>query len=409
MSTTDAPQNSVSQRDVPTPARYTGSPARLTTLKTAYGAKRGLSRHDGDGGSSGGGGRAGVRCGHSVIRFCRNAIDAHTHTMPKLFALPAARPFADTVAAVLVREHGLMGIAEVSPMTVAAFANTETQVKVHESVRKESVYLVGWGKATEEHGTVNELVMQLFVALDALKRASSRVVVVLPMFPYARQDRKDGSRQPITAKTVATTLEAIGADHVITMDLHAAQIQGFFGVPCDNLYALPAFIERIRTHAEPDTPMAIVSPDAGGGKRALALMDRLRAEGIYSNMTLVIMHKERDPATGQVVKQLPTGSCVGRHALLIDDMADTCGTLVKAAAVLKAHGVTSCAAFVTHGVFSKDAVAKIDASADLDGVVTTDTCLSASPSPKIDIVSVAATFAHAIAAEHTGGSVSHLF
>lgn len=329
---------------------------------------------------------------------------------PKLYAIPAAAAFAERV-----RSH--LGIAKVESMDVKSFPCGETRVDIADTVRGENVYLVGWGvgaAGAAGAATVNENLVQLMVALNAFKLASARkITVVYPNLPYSRQDRKDASRQPITAKMLADVLKACGAQHLITMDLHAAQIQGFYDFPVDNLYGSPTLVTYIAKTMDRYEPVAVVSPDAGGRKRVEDTVFRLRRAG-FMDVEMVYMNKRRDPKTGDVVEQQIIGEPAGRHCVLVDDMGDTCGTLIRGAAKLREvdGGVLSVTAAVTHGVFSRDAVAKLLASAMIDTTYVTDTCLDGAAfehGKKIKVLSVADLFAGAIQANHCDGSVSHLF
>jgi ribose-phosphate pyrophosphokinase len=232
--------------------------------------------------------------------------------------------------------------------------------------------------------------------------------VVLPMMPYARQDRKDSSRQPITAKLMADLLQVAGSHHIMTMDLHAAQIQGFFDVPVDNLYGLPTLMDHLAAHVPWGfLPVRLVSPDVGGAKRALGALVRLRKSAPLAE--LVIMHKNRH-ADGSV-SQVILGEVSGCACVIVDDLGDTCGTLCNAAAELKAAGAASVSAFVTHGVFSKGAVKRIADDSAIDRMYVTDTCCAADfdPDSKFTTLSVAPVFAEAIDRDYRNKSVSCLF
>ncbi|XP_076319125.1 ribose-phosphate pyrophosphokinase 1 isoform X4 [Tachypleus tridentatus] len=199
------------------------------------------------------------------------------------------------------------------------FSNQETSVEIGESVRGEDVYIIQSGS-----GEVNDNLMELLIMINACKIASaSRVTAVIPCFPYARQDKKDKSRAPISAKLVANMLSVSGADHIITMDLHASQIQGFFDIPVDNLYAEPAVLKWIKENITDWRSCVIVSPDAGGAKRVTAIADRL-------NVDFALIHKERKKAN-EVASMVLVGDVKDKIAILVDDMADTCGTVCHAA------------------------------------------------------------------------------
>uniref|UniRef100_A0A671M144 Ribose-phosphate pyrophosphokinase n=1 Tax=Sinocyclocheilus anshuiensis TaxID=1608454 RepID=A0A671M144_9TELE len=207
---------------------------------------------------------------------------------------------------------------ELGKVVTKKFSNQETCVEIGESVRGEDVYIVQSGC-----GEINDNLMELLIMINACKIASaSRVTAVIPCFPYARQDKKDKSRAPISAKLVANMLSVSGADHIITMDLHASQIQGFFDIPVDNLYAEPAVLKWIKENIPEWKNCIIVSPDAGGAKRVTSIADRL-------NVDFALIHKERKKAN-EVDRMVLVGDVKDRVAILVDDMADTCGTVCHA-------------------------------------------------------------------------------
>lgn len=274
----------------------------------------------------------------------------------------------------------------------------ETKVTIVESVRDYDVYILNTAA-----GSVNTSLMELCIMIHACKIASARrVTAILPHFPYARQDKKDKSRAPITAKLVANMLREAGCDHVITMDLHASQIQGFFDVPVDNLYAEPAMVKHIRERIDVEN-CVIVSPDAGGAKRATSIADRL-------NVDFALFHKERKKAN-EVSRMVLVGSVKGKIAILVDDMADTCGTLGLAAKNLREQGATAVFAFVTHGILSGPAIKVINESA-LERLVVTNTIPMGEKQAlcdKIEVVDVSHVLAETIRRSHFGESVSYLF
>lgn len=284
---------------------------------------------------------------------------------------------------------------------IKRFADGEVNISISESVRGFHTYVV-----QSISPPANEHLMELLVMIDALKRASAtEITVVMPYYGYARQDRKAAPREPITAKLVADLLEAAGATRLISLDLHAAQIQGFFNVPFDHLYALPIFIDDIKQKygAEENNDLVVVSPDAGGVERARAYAKRLHA-------TLAIIDKRRpQPNVAEVMNII--GDVKDMRAIIIDDMIDTAGTLVKAAEAIKKHGAKSCAAYITHGVFSPPAVERI-ANATIDEVVVTDSIPlreDAQSCKKIRALSCASLVGEAMSRVHTGASVSSLF
>ena len=215
----------------------------------------------------------------------------------------------------------LNGTEKTSPVTTGKFANGETKVQIGESVRGENVYVV---QSCNGFGDINDQLMETIIMIHACKIASAcKVTAILPVFPYARQDKKDKSRAPITAKLVANMLSVAGADHIVTMDLHAQQIQGFFDVPVDNLYAEPSVRQWIQENIAEWKNSVIVSPDAGGAKRVTSIADKL-------NVDFALIHKERKVAN-EVDRMVLVGDVKDRVAILVDDMADTCGTICKAA------------------------------------------------------------------------------
>ncbi|CAH8842463.1 unnamed protein product [Trichobilharzia szidati] len=284
-------------------------------------------------------------------------------------------------------------------VTSKKFSNQETSVEVGESVRGEDVYIIQTGG-----GEVNDNLMELLIMINACKIASScRVSAVIPCFPYARQDKKDKSRAPISAKLVANMLSVAGADHIITMDLHASQIQGFFDIPVDNLYAEPAVIKWIKTNIPEWKDCCIVSPDAGGAKRVTSIADQL-------NVDFALIHKERKRAN-EVDRMVLVGDVSNRVAILVDDMADTCGTICTAADKLIEAGAERVYAICTHGIFSGPALDRINKSA-FEAVVVTNTLPQEEnmrKAPKIQCIDVSTMLAEAIRRTHNGESVSYLF
>ncbi|MCA9507851.1 MAG: ribose-phosphate pyrophosphokinase [Myxococcales bacterium] len=286
---------------------------------------------------------------------------------------------------------------------IKRFADGEVAISISESVRGYHVYIV-----QSICPPANEHLMELLVMIDALKRASAAAItVVLPYYGYARQDRKAAPREPITAKLVADLLEAAGANRLISLDLHAAQIQGFFNVPFDHLYASPIFIQDIKERyvqsGLDNENLVVVSPDAGGVERARAYAKRLQA-------SLAIIDKRRPkPGIAEVMNII--GDVKGKRAVIIDDMIDTAGTLVKAAEAIRAQGAKHISSYASHGVFSPPAVERISSSV-IDEVVITNTIPlreDAVKCPKIRVLSCASLVGEAISRVHTGASVSSLF
>uniref|UniRef100_A0A7I4YC13 ribose-phosphate diphosphokinase n=1 Tax=Haemonchus contortus TaxID=6289 RepID=A0A7I4YC13_HAECO len=288
---------------------------------------------------------------------------------------------------------------EVSKASLKKFSNKETNVEIGESVRGEDVYIIQSGA-----GEINDNLMELLIMINACKIASScRVAAVIPCFPYARQDKKDKSRAPISAKLVANMLSVAGADHIITMDLHASQIQGFFDIPVDNLYAEPAILKYIKESIPNWQTSVIVSPDAGGAKRVTSIADRL-------NVDFALIHKERKRAN-EVEKMTLVGNVEGKVALLVDDMADTCGTICMAADKLVEAGADKVYAFCVHGIFSGPALQRLNNS-KFEAIVVTNTIPqdeNMKQCPKIQCIDISMILAEAIRRTHNGESVSYLF
>ncbi|KIJ54589.1 hypothetical protein M422DRAFT_24527 [Sphaerobolus stellatus SS14] len=274
----------------------------------------------------------------------------------------------------------------------------ETNVRIAESVREDDVYIVNTGC-----GAINTALMEICIMIHACKIASAkRITAVIPLFPYARQDKKERSRAPITAKLVANMLQRSGCDHVITMDLHASQIQGFFDVPVDKLYAEPSSLHYIRTHFDISN-IIIVSPDAGGAKRATSMADRLGVD-------FALFHKERKKAN-EVSRMVLVGHVTGKIAILVDDMADTCGTICLAAKQLTEAGATEVYAMVTHGILSGNALETIKNST-LRKLIVTNTIPQEENlrlCDKIEVIDIGNILAEVIRRSHYGESVSKLF
>ena len=283
--------------------------------------------------------------------------------------------------------------------SVRRFADDEIFVEIHENVRGEDVFVL---QSTSY--PANDNLMELLICIDALKRASAkRITAVLPYFGYARQDRKPGPRTPISAKLVANLITEAGADRVLSVDLHAGQIQGFFDIPTDNLFAAPVMSADILARFGDDQLM-VVSPDVGGVVRARALAKRL------NNAPLAIVDKRRErPGESEVMNII--GNVEGRFCILIDDIVDSGGTLCNAAQALKNQGASKVAAYCTHGVLSGGAAARIDGSA-LEELVITDSIQASedvAASTKIRQLQIAPLLGEAIRRIADESSVSSLF
>ena len=308
----------------------------------------------------------------------------------KLLAGNSNRPLAEAIAAYLR--------ANLTTATVQRFNDMEVWVEINENVRGEDVFVI---QSTSY--PANDNLMELLVCLDALRRASAkRITAVIPYFGYARQDRKPGPRTPISAKLVANLITVAGASRVLTMDLHAGQIQGFFDIPVDNLFTAPLFAPDIENNLGSDD-LVIVSPDVGGVARARALAKRL-------DVPLAIVDKRRERAGASEVMNV-IGDVEGKRCVLFDDIIDSGGTLCNAADALLQNGSTGVYAYVTHGVLSAGAVARVAASS-LEQLVVTDSIRATEGvrvTEKIRLLSVAQLMGEAISRISSESSVSSLF
>ena len=306
--------------------------------------------------------------------------------------------FTGNANPVLAREIATHLNVELGQASVGRFSDGEVTVEIRQNVRARDVFVV-----QPTCSPTNENLMELFIMVDALKRASARrITAVIPYFGYARQDRRPRStRVPISAKVVANMLETVGVERLLTMDLHADQIQGFFDIPVDNIYASPVLLSDLKSKNYRD--LVVVSPDVGGVVRARALAKQLGCD-------LAIIDKRR-PAAGVSEVMHVIGEIDGRNCVIMDDMIDTAGTLVKAADVLKERGARSVYAYCTHPVFSGPAIERLAAST-IDEVVISNT-IPLSPAAKacskIRQLSVAFLFAETIRRISDGESVTSLF
>ncbi len=281
--------------------------------------------------------------------------------------------------------------------TVSAFSDGEIRIKLEENVRGADVFVT-----QSCCQPVNSSIMELLIMIDALKRSSaSRITAVIPYFGYARQDRKDQPRVPITAKLVADLITTAGADRVLTMDLHAGQIQGFFNIPVDHLYAAPVLLDYVTKKQIGD--LVVVSPDAGGVERARAIAKRVQAN-------LAIIDKRREgPNQAQVMNII--GDVQGKTALLLDDMIDTAGTIVQGAQACAQQGARQVWTMCTHGVLSGPALERLQQSPLTEVVMTNTIPLNGKDlvCPKLKVLSVAPILGEAISRIHAEESVSSLF
>jgi ribose-phosphate pyrophosphokinase len=281
-----------------------------------------------------------------------------------------------------------------SKANVGKFSNGEVNIKIQESVRGKDVFII-----QPTGAPANDTLMELLIMVDAMRRGSAHTITaVMPLFGYARQDRKAEPRVPITAKLVANLLEKAGVDRIITLDLHAGQIQGFFDIPVDNLYGSILFEEYVKSKNFKNPVVA--SPDIGGVARARHFAGKL-------NLDMVIVDKRREKANESEVMNV-IGEVKGKDIILIDDMIDTAGTVVKAAEVLKARGANSVMACATHPVLSGPAYERIE-NGQLDELVVTDSIPLQKESSKIKVLSAAPLFAEVIKRIYSNESVNTLF
>jgi ribose-phosphate pyrophosphokinase len=305
----------------------------------------------------------------------------------KIFAGTSNQPLAKSIC----KSIGI----ELGKCTVSAFPDGETFVKIEENVRGEDVYLIQSTSPPTNHN-----LMEMFIMMDALRRASaSRITAVLPFYGYARQDRKDQPRVPITAKLVANLIVAAGANRALTMDLHAQQIQGFFDIPVDHLYAAPVMYEYLRKKNLKN--LVVVSPDVGGIKMAHAYSQVLEAG-------LAIVAKRRKSAT-EVESMTVIGEIKGKCVLMVDDLTETAGTLTTAGALLKSKGAKQIIACVSHAILNDLGISRLRKSV-VDELITTDTVLRpAIKGVNITTLSVAGLLGEAIKRIHNNSSVTSLF
>jgi ribose-phosphate pyrophosphokinase len=313
---------------------------------------------------------------------CNNLI-----AIVKIFSGTSNLPLAKSICASINLELG--------KCAVTSFPDGETFVKIEENVRGEDVFVI---QSTSP--PTNHHLMEMFIMIDALRRASaSRITAVMPFYGYARQDRKDQPRVPITAKLVANLIVAAGANRILTMDLHAQQIQGFFDIPVDHLYAAPVMYDYLRKKAIKD--LLVVSPDVGGLKMAHAYSQVLETD-------LAIVAKRRKNAM-EIESMTVIGEIRGKNVLMVDDLTETAGTLTTAAALLKKKGAKKIYACVSHAILNEVGIKRLRKS-NIDELITTDTVLRpAIDGIKINTLSVAGLLGEAISRIHSNSSVTSLF
>jgi ribose-phosphate pyrophosphokinase len=305
----------------------------------------------------------------------------------KIFSGSSNRPLAEKIVESINMPLG--------KCTVSAFPDGETFVKIEENVRGEDVFVV-----QSTCPPTNPNLMEMFIMMDALRRSSaSRITAVLPFYGYARQDRKDQPRVPITAKLVANLLVAAGANRILTMDLHAQQIQGFFDIPVDHLYAAPVMYEYLKTKQLPD--LVVVSPDVGGLKMAHAYSQ------VLGGGLAIVAKRRRSPT--EIESMTVIGEIKGKTVLMVDDLTETAGTLTAAAALLRGEGAKTIYACVSHAILNDLGIQRLRKS-NIDELITTDTVLRpAIDGVNITTLSVAGLLGEAIKRIHNNSSVTSLF
>ena len=317
---------------------------------------------------------------------------------PKLISGNSNRPLAEAIARRMSLHRGMsVGLVEAR---VERFNDAEIFVEVYENVRGEDMFII-----QSTSNPANDNLMELLIMADALRRSSAaRITAVIPYFGYARQDRRTKARTPITAKLVANMLVGAGIERILTLDLHATQIQGFFDIPVDNLYAAPIFALDILHHFKGQMDdIMVISPDVGGVARARELAKRI-------NAPLSIVDKRREKA-GEVAEMTVIGDVTGKKCIIVDDICDTAGTLCKAAEVLMAQGASEVHSYISHGVLSGPAIERVSGSV-MKSLVVTDSIEATEETkaaPNIRIVPTAPMFAQAITNTWSGTSVSSLF
>lgn len=320
----------------------------------------------------------------------KNTLPLHpSKSKEKVMAECKAQIFSGRASEYLAKKIAAKYGQELGEIKVTPFADGEFQVCFEETIRGNDIFIIQSTFAPSDN------LMELLLMIDAAKRASAaRIIAVIPYFGFARQDRKDRPRVAIGSKLFADILTAAGISRMVTMDLHSDQIQGFFNVPVDHLYASSIFVPYLQSLKLPNLVMA--SPDTGGAKRA-------NTYSKFLNTELVLCYKQRSRANF-VDKMTIIGDVKGKDVVLVDDMIDTGGTIVKAAGLMKEEGANSVRAMCTHAVFSKDAVEKLENSA-LDEIITTDT-LPRETKGKIKVLSVADLFADVVSRIHKHESIS---
>jgi ribose-phosphate pyrophosphokinase len=309
--------------------------------------------------------------------------------------------FSGTSNRLLTEEIARRMQTRVGNALVDRFKNDECRIEIRENVRGAEVFVVQSLCRSPQGATVNDALMELLLIIDALRRASAnRISAVIPYYGYAKQDKKTKGREPISAKLVANMIEMAGAERIVTLDLHAAQIQGFFDVPVDNLMAAPTLCNYLKNQNLQGDRIVVVSPDAGGVPRAETFAKRLK-----SNLAVIIKRRP-EPDVSEVTHIV--GDVEGKIAVVVDDMISTGGTLVKAAEALRKKGATDVYTLATHGIFAGDAIAQFEKS-DISRVIVTNTIPRTIESTKVEHLTIAQILADAIKRITSNRSVSELF
>ena len=309
--------------------------------------------------------------------------------------------FSGTSNRLLTEEIARRMQTRVGNALVDRFKNDECRIEIRENVRGAEVFVVQSLCRSPQGATVNDSLMELLLIIDALRRASAnRISAVIPYYGYAKQDKKTKGREPISAKLVANMIEMAGAERIVTLDLHAAQIQGFFDVPVDNLMAAPTLCNYLKNQNLQGDRIVVVSPDAGGVPRAETFAKRLK-----SNLAVIIKRRP-EPDVSEVTHIV--GDVEGKIAVVVDDMISTGGTLVKAAEALRKKGATDVYTLATHGIFAGDAIAQFEKS-EISRVIVTNTIPRTIDSTKVEHLTIAQILADAIKRITSNRSVSELF
>ena len=283
------------------------------------------------------------------------------------------------------------------------FNNNEIRVEIKENIRNEDIFIIQTGANVVGY-SINDILMETMIMIDACKRSNAKTItLIMPFYPYARQDKKNESRSSISAKVVANMLEHSGINRLVVMDLHAQQIQGFFDIPVDNLYSLPLVMDIFNGRTGDNT--VIVSPDAGGMKRALKF-------GQYLNLPVLFMHKDRNyQIKGKIDRMILVGDpelLVNKTVLILDDMTDTCGTLLKCAEECSKYGIKDCQAVITHGVFSELGLKRISESNYISKIYASNS-LPEIKHDSISYFSISEMISQVIQCLVSGSSISDLF